>query len=469
MSAAEKAQKLRSLIRMLTDAADVVIAEWEAEEKALSSESSSLLPSGALFDARRTIIGACGMCTDLVSEPQSRLMEIASKFYVSRALHVAAEARIADILADADPNEGMSIQQISQQVGIQERKLSEWQRLLILRDFTEIAVRVLRCLCTIHVFVEVKSNHFANSHTSRCLVGNNPLRCWLLTNGLDIYTASDKLLAVLFDPVKTHSASPRETAFQEAMGTKLTMWEYFEQGVEQPDGTVRPNRGLEIFTLAMLGGGRVHAPPLYADYPWESIGSGTVVDVGGGVGGMSLDLAKKFPKLRFVVQDRASVVKQAEAVWLRELPEAVKTGRVKFMVHDFFTEQPVKGAEVYLMRYILHDWPDDESVAILKQLCQVMGPNSRVLTADQVIHTTLGSSHLKPAPPPLPANYGYAHQFAHIRDLNMLTLFNGMERTPDDLSILAKRADLEVTKIWECRGMVSITEILKTVADEARG
>lgn len=181
MSAAEKAQKLRSLIRMLTDAADVVIAEWEAEEKALSSESSSLLPSGALFDARRTIIGACGMCTDLVSEPQSRLMEIASKFYVSRALHVAAEARIADILADADPNEGMSIQQISQQVGIQERKLSEWQRLLILRDFTEIAVRVLRCLCTIHVFVEVKSNHFANSHTSRCLVGNNPLRCWLLT------------------------------------------------------------------------------------------------------------------------------------------------------------------------------------------------------------------------------------------------------------------------------------------------
>lgn len=51
----------------------------------------------------------------------------------------------------------------------------------------------------------------------------------------------------------------------------------------------------------------------------------------------------------------------------------------------------------------------------------------------------------------------------------MLTLFNGMERTPDDLSILAKRADLEVTKIWECRGMVSITEILKTVADEARG
>lgn len=83
-------------------------------------------------------------------------------------------------------------------------------------------------------------------------------------SGLDIYTASDKLLAVLFDPVKTHSASPRETAFQEAMGTKLTMWEYFEQGVEQPDGTVRPNRGLEIFTLAMLGGGRVHAPPLYA-------------------------------------------------------------------------------------------------------------------------------------------------------------------------------------------------------------
>jgi len=87
------------------------------------------------------------------------------------------------------------------------------------------------------------------------------------------------------------------------------MWEFLEQGDSQPDGSLKARRGLEIFlSQAMVGGGRVHAPPIYVDYSWETLGSATVVDVGGGVGGMSLDLAKKFPQLRFVLQDRAPVI-----------------------------------------------------------------------------------------------------------------------------------------------------------------
>ena len=95
------------------------------------------------------------------------------------------------------------------------------------------------------------------------------------------------------------------------------------------------------------------------------------MDVGGGVGkiralgtlqfshvltlagGMSLELAKRFPSLNFVLQDRASVVEKAKVVWAREVPGVVASGRIKFMAHDFFTEQPIKRAEVYLMRHIL--------------------------------------------------------------------------------------------------------------------
>lgn len=107
------------------------------------------------------------------------------------------------------------------------------------------------------------------------------------------------------------------------------------------------------------------------DYPWAALGKATIVDVGGGVGkiralytlqfshvltlagGMSLELAKRFPNLNFVLQDRASVVEKAKVVWAREVPEVVTSGRIKFMAHDFSTEQPIKGAEVYLMRHIL--------------------------------------------------------------------------------------------------------------------
>lgn len=100
------------------------------------------------------------------------------------------------------------------------------------------------------------------------------------------------------------------------------------------------------------------------------MGSATVVDVGGGIGrcftycvptdltrssgGMSLDLAKMYHDLKFVIQDRPAIVKQGQEVWERDYPEAVKSQRVKLMPHDFFTEQPIKGAAVYHMRYILY-------------------------------------------------------------------------------------------------------------------
>lgn len=70
-------------------------------------------------------------------------------------------------------------------------------------------------------------------------------------------------------------------------------------------------------------------------------------------GDVGLTLTRQFPDLRFVVQDRPLVVQQAEEVWAREVPEALTSGRLRLMAHDFFEEQPVKSAEVYVMRHIL--------------------------------------------------------------------------------------------------------------------
>lgn len=78
----------------------------------------------------------------------------------------------------------------------------------------------------------------------------------------DIYTASDKLPQILRDPVKGQSFDVTCTAFQEALGTKLARWEWLEEGEQQPDGTVKPRPALEVFSLAMLGSGRVFGTPL---------------------------------------------------------------------------------------------------------------------------------------------------------------------------------------------------------------
>lgn len=118
---------------------------------------------------------------------------------------------------------------------------------------------------------------------------------------MDIYTASEKLPDVLRDPVKGNSTAVTCTAFTEAHNTNLSRWDWLEEKVTLPDGTVGPRPHLEIFGLAMIGGGRIMGTPVYygepylahvanrmltvlLDYPWASLGEGTVVDVGGGVG-----------------------------------------------------------------------------------------------------------------------------------------------------------------------------------------
>jgi hypothetical protein len=67
-----------------------------------------------------------------------------------------------------------------------------------------------------------------------------------------------------------------------------------------------------------------------------------------------LQLLPVYPKLKFVVQDRLENVKQGEEeIFPREAPDAIPSGQVQFMEHDFFKPNPVKGADVYWLRGIL--------------------------------------------------------------------------------------------------------------------
>jgi hypothetical protein len=71
-------------------------------------------------------------------------------------------------------------------------------------------------------------------------------------------------------------------------------------------------------------------------------------------GGFDIQLSKLYPKLKFIIQDRGPVLKQSEqTVWPRENPTALAEGRVQFMEHNFFDQNPIKNAEVYWLRYIL--------------------------------------------------------------------------------------------------------------------
>jgi hypothetical protein len=98
------------------------------------------------------------------------------------------------------------------------------------------------------------------------------------------------------------------------------------------------------------------------------------------IGGFCLQLSHIYPALNFVLQDRAPALEQAQTeVWPRENAQALEDKRIQFVPHNFFDENPVKNADVYWLRYILHDWSDDYCVQILSAIKPAMGPRSRIL------------------------------------------------------------------------------------------
>ncbi|EOD45656.1 putative o- protein [Neofusicoccum parvum UCRNP2] len=462
-------------IAQLRQLGDLIHSSVETVVK-LNEASKGDLPAKPLFDAQRALLSAAGKLTELVSQPSIRILEVSSQYFESRCLHIVADKRVPDILADAG-DAGVHVDRISKTVGVEPRKMS----------------RIMRCLCSIHLFDEIAPDTFANNKVSAALVGNDPLRAYILLFGLDLYSASDYLPRTLNDPVVGPSYKVEHTAFQAAANTTKPRWEWLEEkvlvkdlrdgncgsngaasaypgpfGAElekaiagKSDDALVPRPEHAVFGLAMLGGGRVFGNAHLYDYPWDRLGTATVVDVGGGVGGFSLQLSHLYPHLNFVVQDRAPVLRQAQdTVWPEENPSALSQGRVTFTPHDFFSANPVQHAEVYWLRYILHDWSDEYCVQILSAIRQSMGPRSRILICDQVMNTTLGSPELPPAPKPLPANWGYYTRYSHQRDLAMMAIINGIERTPAEFRAVVARAGLRLRKIWDCRSQVSLVEVV---------
>jgi hypothetical protein len=72
------------------------------------------------------------------------------------------------------------------------------------------------------------------------------------------------------------------------------------------------------------------------------------------IGGFALQLLPLYPRLKIIVQDRLENVQRGQdEIFPKQAPEALKSGRVKLMEHDFFQPNPVKDADVYWLRGIL--------------------------------------------------------------------------------------------------------------------
>ncbi|EAU34843.1 conserved hypothetical protein [Aspergillus terreus NIH2624] len=238
-------------------------------------------------------------------------------------------------------------------------------------------------------------------------------------------TTSRPILAIPEFLQKTNYSNPKnglDSPFQLGTGLKASFFEFVQN---DPVINAQFNNLMSVYHQGRASWMDPNFYPLERLVEGMRGGSDEVflVDVGGGKGHDLKELRRKWPSTpgRLVLQDLPPV-----------LAEATDLGsEIEVMPHDFFTEQPVKGARAYFMHSVLHDWPDDVCLKILGHLKNAMVPGySRLLINENVVADT------------------GAHWQATSLDFIMLGDFAGAERTESQWRQLLEAAGFKIMHIW---------------------
>ncbi|KAL8737029.1 MAG: hypothetical protein Q9181_002093 [Wetmoreana brouardii] len=257
--------------------------------------------------------------------------------------------------------------------------------------------RILRHAISNRIFCEPRTGIVAHTAASKYLATNPLMYEWIGMVTEEMWPAASK-------------------GFNLAHNTDETV---FDELAKFPDRAARYAGAMTWFST----GPGLEATHVVHAFPWETIQNGTVVDIGGSYGSISIAIAQQFPFLHFVVQERREVVEAGRA----QLPSELQM-RVTFAEHDFFREQPIKAADVYLLRWILHDWPDTYAIKILKALVPALRNGSRLCICEQVL--------------PEPGTTStYQARGLRSMDLAMLEFHNAQERDKASWAKLISSAD----------------------------
>lgn len=166
---------------------------------------------------------------------------------------------------------------------------------------------------------------------------------------------------------------------------------------------------------------------------YDFAGMSRVVDVGGGLGALLAAILQAHPDLRGVLLDQQFVMGMAQAT----LAEAGVADRCETVAGDFFESVP-EGADLYLLKSVLHDWDDERSLNVLRTCRAAMKPGAKLLLVETVCGET--------------AEATVAGRVAARSDVMMLlSSIGGRERTEREYRELLSRAGLTVTRLIPIR------------------
>jgi DNA-binding HxlR family transcriptional regulator len=175
------------------------------------------------------------------------------------------------------------------------------------------------------------------------------------------------------------------------------------------------------FDLAMSGTTAPRLVPLL-ERDWTSVA--TVVDVGGGNAALLETVLTRFPQLEGVSFDLPGVSERAAA----RLAGSPVAGRLRTEGGDFFEAVP-GGGDAYVLAQVLHDWPDEACLRLLRACRRAAGERSVLLVLEQLVPDGAEPSPVK------------------LLDLNMLILLGGRERTRREYETLFAAAGWKLTDV----------------------
>src|SRR5260370_244999 len=324
------------------------------------------------------------------------LFQMATGYWVSQAIYVAAKLGIADLLKDGP----QSCVALASATGADAASL----------------FRLMRALSSVGIFSQLGRDRFALSRLALSLQTevHGSLRALVITIGEIHYEACGRLL---------HSIETGSPAFNNVFGASL--FDYLQQNADAADA----------FNQGMANISSMLAYAVLMAYDFAGISS--IIDIGGSQGKLLEKILQFNPHMSGTVFDTASTIESA-----KQQPVNNASGRrCSYMGGDFFTSVP-QGADAYLLCGVIHDWDDNRAITILGNCRSAMTKNSRVLLVDMIVPDAASPS------------------FTKLLDLNMLVMNGGRERTKAEFCALLEATDYNLTRIIPTMAPQSVIEAI---------
>jgi len=312
-----------------------------------------------------------------------RSIELIGHFWLSCCVYTAAKLNIADHLEQG----GMHIGELSKKCGAAQEPL----------------FRLMRALASGGYFEEARPKYFVLTPAADALRTNAlpSMKAFVLSMMGEHFSSWGQL---------HYAVQTGKPAFDHCYGQSI--WEYYSN---------HPAEG-QNFMNAMTGLSNFAIPSIVQGYDYSNFN--LIVDIGGGNGAMLTAILQAFPQAKGIIFDAPYVIEHT-AKLLAQSPVA---NRCQALPGNFMESVP-EGGDAYIMKYILHDWNDEEALQILQHCNRAMNKGGTLLAIDAVI---------PPGNDPFPGK---------LMDINMLVALTGRERTAEEFRQLFEAAGFQFNKI----------------------